>query len=229
MSRVRVVSGAVLLVAVVLVAVVLGATSVARASKAKADGPIRALAAPSGHAHPLGPRKYIAADRIPSVKRASSGLARLDSLIGQVNGTAVHPVFGPLPFTDITYGQTGPSGTRGGGVITFDFTAHKLGVLLVTYRYTCLSAIDNVSTHRFIVQTSSNEAIVAAGTTGISSVVDGGDSDVPDTDRVLLSPPPPPPQGPCTVADRGVLDNPATVNLTASSGSWIVRDGLADP
>jgi hypothetical protein len=101
-------------------------------------------------------------------------------------------------------------------------------VLIVTYRYTCLSVIDNVSTHRFIVESSSNEAIVAAGTTGISSVIDSRRSGVADTDRVLLSPPPPPPQGPCTTADRAVLDEHPTVNLNASSGNWIVFDGLAD-
>ena len=159
---------------------------------------------------------------------ASSGLPPVDSLIGEVNGTAAHPVFGPLRFTDITYGQTGRSGTRGGGVITFDFRPVGLDVLIVTYRYTCLSAIDHVSIHRFVVETSSNEAIVAAGTTGISSVVDGRGSNVPDTDRVLLSPAPPPPQGPCSIADRAVLDDPAVVSLTASSGSWIVHDGLAE-
>jgi hypothetical protein len=163
-----------------------------------------------------------------SSEASSSRLQPVDSLIGQVNGTAIHPVFGPLRFTDITYGQAGRSGTLGGGVISFDFTPLGLDVLVVTYRYTCLSAIDNVSTHRFLVETSSNEAIVAAGRTGISSVIDGRGSGVADTDRVRLSPPPPPPQGPCSIADRAVLDDPSTVNLTASSGSWIVLDGLAD-
>jgi hypothetical protein len=55
-----------------------------------------------------------------------STAAGKDKLTGMVSGVAIHPMFGPLPFTDSTDGQSDGVNPKGGGTISFDFS--HLGV-----------------------------------------------------------------------------------------------------
>ena len=164
----------------------------------------------------------------PTAHAAAAKVAGKDRLTGVVAGTANHPLFGPLPFTDATLGESNGVTATGGGLITVDFSRVGLGIVKVTYRYTCLSADANVSTHRFVVIKSTNQDLAPVGATGLSSVIDGTPTGTPDTDRVLLFAPPPPTQvKPCSREDRALLDPPASViGLTATRGSWSVHDGL---
>jgi hypothetical protein len=164
----------------------------------------------------------------PVAHAAPAKIAGKDRLTGAVAGTANHPLFGPLPFTDATFGESDGVTATGGGLITVDFTRVGLGIVKVTYRYTCLSADANVSTHRFVVIKSTNQDVAPVGATGLSSVIDGTPTGTPDTDRVLLFAQPPPTQVvPCSREDRALLDPPASViGLTATKGSWSVHDGL---
>lgn len=103
----------------------------------------------------------------------------------------------------------------------------RIRVLALKYKYTCLSAIGNISIHRLVVLESSNESIVPAGAAALSSVVDGKSRGSPDTDRAVLFPPPPPPEGPCSLQDRALLDGQPVITFTVTSGSWTVHDGLS--
>src|SRR4051794_4964892 len=165
-----------------------------------------------------------AAASIASVAEARG----IDRLTGSVAGSAIHPdpAFGTLPFTDATVGQSNGAVATGGGRITFDFSGVGLGVVAVSYRYTCLGAEGRVSTHRFIVLSSTNPALAPVGLTGLSSVIDATPPQA-DTDRVLLNAPPPPPAGACSREDRALLDGAPVFALTVTSGDWSVRDGLA--
>ncbi|MGY1619580.1 hypothetical protein ACI797_22810 [Geodermatophilus sp. SYSU D00691] len=151
-----------------------------------------------------------------------------DKLTGTASGIAVHPVFGFLPFTDTTDGQSDGVAPKGGGTIQFDFSQLGLGVVELTYRYTCLTAIGGVSIHRFVVIASSNEVIAPPGTLGFSSVVDGKGTGGPDTDRALFpAPDPAPGTVPCSLDDRRVLlEDPSAITFTVTSGNWTVHDGL---
>lgn len=159
---------------------------------------------------------------------AHAKIAGKDRLTGAVAGTANHPLFGLLPFTDATVGESDGVTATGGGLITVDFSSVGLGIVQVMYRYTCLSADANVSTHRFVIIRSTNQDVAPVGATGLSSVIDGRPTGTPDTDRVLLFAQPPPAQVvPCSREDRALLDPPASViGLTASKGDWSVHDGL---
>jgi hypothetical protein len=159
---------------------------------------------------------------------ASAAVGGKDRLTGAVAGVGIHPLFGALPFTDLTLGASDGVTATGGGLIRFDFTGAGLGVVAVRYDYTCLSADDNVSTHRFVVRQSTNPTLAPVGATGISSVIDAKEPSTPDTDRVLLFAPPPPPQGPCSREDRALLDSAPVVQLTVTAGNWSVHDGLPD-
>jgi hypothetical protein len=164
----------------------------------------------------------------PTAHAAPAKIAGKDRLTGAVAGIANHPLFGLLRFTDATIGESDGVIATGGGLITVDFTSVGLGIVQVTYRYTCLSADANVSTHRFIIIRSTNQAVAPVGATGLSSVIDGTPTGTPDTDRVLLFAQPPPTQVvPCSREDRALLDPPASViRLTATKGDWSVHDGL---
>jgi hypothetical protein len=151
-----------------------------------------------------------------------------DKLTGTASGVAIHPTFGSLPFTDTTDGQSDGVNAKGGGAIMFDFSQLGLGVVELQYRYTCLTAIGNVSIHRFVVSQSSNEVVAPVGTPGLSSVVDGKDTGSPDTDQALFpAPPPAPGVAPCSLDDRQtLLSNPSTIAFTVTAGNWTVHDGL---
>jgi len=164
----------------------------------------------------------------PTAHAAHAKIAGKDRLTGAVAGTANHPLFGLLPFTDATVGESDGVTATGGGLITVDFSSVGLGIVQVMYRYTCLSADANVSTHRFVIIRSTNQDVAPVGATGLSSVIDGRPTGTPDTDRVLLFAQPTPAQVvPCSREDRALLDPPASViGLTAAGGDWSVHDGL---
>jgi hypothetical protein len=151
-----------------------------------------------------------------------------DKLTGTVSGIAIHPTFGSLPFTDTTDGQSDGVNAKGGGTSTFDFSQLGLGVVELQYRYTCLTAIGNISIYRFVVSESSNEVIAPVGTPGLSSVVDGKNTGSPDTDQALFpAPPPAPGVAPCSLDDRQILlNNASTIAFTVTAGNWTVHDGL---
>ena len=147
----------------------------------------------------------------PVAHAASTKVAGKDRLTGAVAGTANHPLFGPLPFTDATFGESDGVTATGGGLITVDFTRVGLGIVKVTYRYTCLSADANVSTHRFVVIKSTNQDLAPVGATGLSSVIDGTPTGTPDTDRVLQ----------CTVGSNAMI--------AADAGSTLQPRGPRTP
>jgi hypothetical protein len=161
-----------------------------------------------------------------SVVDAAGPTRGADRLTGAVAGAGIHPLFGTLPFTDGTVGESDGLTAQGGGLITFDFGGVGLGIVSVLYGYTCLSAERNVSTHRFVVLRSTNTTLAPVGATGLSSVIDRVGTPNPDTDRVLLFAPPPPPQGPCSREDRAILDTAPVISLSVTSGTWSVHDGL---
>jgi hypothetical protein len=157
-----------------------------------------------------------------------SNAAGKDKLTGTVSGVANHPTFGPLPFTDSTDGQSDGVNPKGGGTISLDFSRLGFGVVTVQYKYTCLTARDNISITRWRVTASSNQVVVPVGAAGLSSVVDGKGSGFPDTSRARVpAPPTAPGVTPCSFEDRTLLDDPsATIALTVTSGNWTVHDRL---
>jgi hypothetical protein len=146
-----------------------------------------------------------------------------DKLTGTVSGVAVHPLFGQLPFTDTTDGQSDGVATKGGGAITFDFSGLGFGIVALKYRYACLTADGNRSIHRFVITESSNEALAPVGTLGLSSVLDGR----PDTDQAVF-PFHPPAGGPpaCSLEEAQIAFSAAHIAFTVTSGNWTVHDGL---
>jgi hypothetical protein len=151
-----------------------------------------------------------------------------DKLTGTVSGVAIHPIFGLLPFTDSTDGQSDGVKTKGGGTISLDFSGPGFGVITLQYKYTCLTARDNISIERWRVTASSNQVVVPVGAAGLSSVVDGKGSGLPDTSRSRIpAPPTAPGVTPCSFEDGTLLDDDtATSALTVTSGNWTVHDGL---